>query len=87
MHELGRDLDVLVNNAANFYGGFFEQPTPEQIDRQMEANPIGPMNVTRGDVAECGVELRAVEQPAPTSVGGIRPSATHLRNVPGGCPV
>jgi len=40
-------VDVLVNNAANFYGGFFKQLTPEQIDRQMETNLFGPMNVTR----------------------------------------
>src|SRR5215203_2933740 len=40
-------VDVLVNNAANFYGGFFKQLTPEQIDRQMETNLFDPMNVTR----------------------------------------
>jgi NAD(P)-dependent dehydrogenase (short-subunit alcohol dehydrogenase family) len=26
-------LDVLVNNAASFYAGFFEELTPEQFDR------------------------------------------------------
>src|SRR5512142_3354370 len=25
-------IDVLVNNAANFYGGYFEELTPQQID-------------------------------------------------------
>lgn len=40
-------IDVLVNNAANFYGGFFEELTPEQIERQLATNLIGPMNVTR----------------------------------------
>ncbi len=40
-------IDVLVNNAASFYAGFFEELTPEQIDRQLAASLIGPMNVTR----------------------------------------
>src|SRR6266704_3134292 len=26
-------IDVLVNNAANFYAGYFEELTPEQIER------------------------------------------------------
>ncbi len=40
-------IDVLVNNAANFYAGYFEELTPEQMDRQLAASLIGPMNVTR----------------------------------------
>ena len=40
-------IDVLVNNAASFYAGYFEELTPEQIDRQLAASLIGPMNVTR----------------------------------------
>ena len=40
-------LDVLVNNAANFYAGFFEELTPEQIGRQLSTSLVGPMNVTR----------------------------------------
>lgn len=40
-------IDVLVNNAASFYAGFFEELTPEQIDRQLGVSLIGPMNVTR----------------------------------------
>src|SRR2546426_5721571 len=28
-------IDVLVNNAANFYAGYFEELTPEQIERQL----------------------------------------------------
>jgi NAD(P)-dependent dehydrogenase (short-subunit alcohol dehydrogenase family) len=40
-------LDVLVNNAASFYAGFFEELTPEQFDRQLAASLVGPMNVTR----------------------------------------
>jgi NAD(P)-dependent dehydrogenase (short-subunit alcohol dehydrogenase family) len=40
-------VDVLVNNAANFYAGYFEELTPEQMDRQLTTSLIGPMNVTR----------------------------------------
>jgi NAD(P)-dependent dehydrogenase (short-subunit alcohol dehydrogenase family) len=40
-------FDVLVNNAANFYAGFFEELTPEQMEQQLQTTLIGPMNVTR----------------------------------------
>ncbi|WP_454191125.1 SDR family NAD(P)-dependent oxidoreductase [Paenibacillus sp. Marseille-Q7038] len=40
-------IDVLVNNAAHFCGGFFEELTPEQIERQLQVALIGSMNVTR----------------------------------------
>jgi NAD(P)-dependent dehydrogenase (short-subunit alcohol dehydrogenase family) len=37
----------LVNNAASFYAGYFEELTPEQMERQLTTSLIGPMNVTR----------------------------------------
>jgi NAD(P)-dependent dehydrogenase (short-subunit alcohol dehydrogenase family) len=40
-------IDVLVNNAANFYAGYFEELTPEQMERQLTTSLVGPMNVTR----------------------------------------
>jgi NAD(P)-dependent dehydrogenase (short-subunit alcohol dehydrogenase family) len=40
-------IDVLVNNAAIFEAGFFEELTPEQIDRTLAANLLGQMHVTR----------------------------------------
>jgi NAD(P)-dependent dehydrogenase (short-subunit alcohol dehydrogenase family) len=40
-------IDVLVNNAASFYAGYFEELTPEEIEHQLRASLIGPMNVTR----------------------------------------
>jgi NAD(P)-dependent dehydrogenase (short-subunit alcohol dehydrogenase family) len=40
-------LPSLVNNAASFYAGYFEELTPEQFDRQLATSLIGPMNVTR----------------------------------------
>ncbi len=40
-------IDVLVNNAGNFYAGFFEEISPEQFRQQMETNFFGPLNLTR----------------------------------------
>jgi len=40
-------IDVLVNNAGNFNAGFFEELTPEQMERQLATTLVGPMNVTR----------------------------------------
>ncbi|MBS4201347.1 SDR family NAD(P)-dependent oxidoreductase [Bacillus sp. FJAT-49732] len=40
-------IDILVNNAANFYGGYFEELTLDQIESQLRTALIGPMNVTR----------------------------------------
>ena len=40
-------IDVLVNNAGNFYAGFFEELTSEQVRHQIETLLFGPMNVAR----------------------------------------
>jgi NAD(P)-dependent dehydrogenase (short-subunit alcohol dehydrogenase family) len=40
-------IDVLVNNAGNFYAGYFEEVSPAQMRAQIETNLFGPMNVTR----------------------------------------
>lgn len=40
-------IDVLVNNAGNFFAGFFEELSDAQIRRQFETLLFGPMNVTR----------------------------------------
>jgi NAD(P)-dependent dehydrogenase (short-subunit alcohol dehydrogenase family) len=42
-----RRIDVLVNNAASFYAGYFEELTHEQIQRQLATSLFGPMIVTR----------------------------------------
>jgi NAD(P)-dependent dehydrogenase (short-subunit alcohol dehydrogenase family) len=40
-------IDVLVNNAGNFYAGFFEELSPDQMERQLTTSLVGPMNVAR----------------------------------------
>ena len=40
-------IDVLVNNAGNFYAGFFEEITPDDFRAQVETNLFGTVNVTR----------------------------------------
>jgi NAD(P)-dependent dehydrogenase (short-subunit alcohol dehydrogenase family) len=40
-------IDVLVNNAANFIAGFFEELTQDEIEQQLQTSLYGPMIVTR----------------------------------------
>jgi NAD(P)-dependent dehydrogenase (short-subunit alcohol dehydrogenase family) len=40
-------IDVLVNNAGNFFAGYFEDLSPVQMEKQISTNLFGPMNVTR----------------------------------------
>ena len=44
--RLGR-IDVLINNAASFFAGYFEELTPEQMNVQLQTSLVGPMNATR----------------------------------------
>jgi NAD(P)-dependent dehydrogenase (short-subunit alcohol dehydrogenase family) len=46
LKRFGR-IDVLVNNAATFEAGFFEEMTAAQFERQLAANLFGQLNVTR----------------------------------------
>ena len=40
-------IDVVVNNAANFYAGFFEEIAPDDFRAQVETTLFGPINLTR----------------------------------------
>jgi NAD(P)-dependent dehydrogenase (short-subunit alcohol dehydrogenase family) len=46
IERFGR-IDVLVNNAGNFYAGFFEEISSGDFRAQVETNFFGPVNVTR----------------------------------------
>ncbi len=55
--RIGR-IDVLVNNAGNFFAGFFEEISPEDFRGQVETNLFGPLNVTRAVLPSCGANVR-----------------------------
>ena len=40
-------IDTLINNAGNFYAGYFEEISDAQFRAQLETNFFGPLNVTR----------------------------------------
>jgi NAD(P)-dependent dehydrogenase (short-subunit alcohol dehydrogenase family) len=44
-------IDVLINNAADFQAGFFEEMSPDQFRAQIEVNLFGTLNVTRAVLA------------------------------------
>ncbi|MER8527806.1 MULTISPECIES: SDR family NAD(P)-dependent oxidoreductase [unclassified Mesorhizobium] len=46
LERFGR-IDVLVNNAASFYAGYFEELSPKQMQLQLSTSLDGPMIVTR----------------------------------------
>ena len=63
-------IDVLVNNAGNFYAGYFETISPEQFRAQMETNFFGPLNVTRA-VLPIMRQQRSGHVITITSTGGL----------------
>src|SRR6476661_8955334 len=63
-------IDVLVNNAGNFYAGFFEEISPENFRAQIETNLFGPVNVTRATLPALRAQRRGLIVTI-SSTGGI----------------
>jgi NAD(P)-dependent dehydrogenase (short-subunit alcohol dehydrogenase family) len=64
-------IDVLVNNAGNFYAGYFETVSPEQVRAQMDTNFFGALHVTRAVLpvlrAQRSGQTISVISPSPAS--------------------
>jgi NAD(P)-dependent dehydrogenase (short-subunit alcohol dehydrogenase family) len=67
--KFGR-IDVLVNNAGNFYAGFFEEISPDDFRAQIETNLFGPVNVTRAVLPQMRAQRRGLIVTI-SSTGGI----------------
>jgi NAD(P)-dependent dehydrogenase (short-subunit alcohol dehydrogenase family) len=63
-------IDVLVNNAGNFYAGFFEELPPADFRAQIETNLFGPVNVTRAVLPVMRAQRRGLIVTI-SSTGGI----------------
>src|SRR3954466_8623369 len=63
-------IDVLVNNAGNFYAGFFEEVSPDDFRAQIETNLFGPVNVARAVLPVMRAQRRGVIVTI-SSTGGI----------------
>ena len=81
-----RRVDVLVNNAGNFYAGFFEEVSPQDFRAQVETTLFGPLNVTRAVLPVMRAQ-RAGLVVAISSTAGIvghpRPCGHQQRGQPG----
>jgi NAD(P)-dependent dehydrogenase (short-subunit alcohol dehydrogenase family) len=69
VERFGR-IGVLVNNAGNFYAGFFEELSPEDFRAQIETNLFGPVNVTRAVLPVMRAQRRGLIVTI-SSTGGI----------------
>src|SRR5579862_9318337 len=69
VNRFGR-IDVLVNNAGNFYAGFFEELSPEDFRAQIETSLFGPVNVTRAVLPVMRAQRRGLIVTI-SSTGGI----------------
>jgi NAD(P)-dependent dehydrogenase (short-subunit alcohol dehydrogenase family) len=67
-------IDVLVNNAGNFYAGFFEELPPDDFRAQVETNLFGPINVTRAVLPVMRAQRRGLVVTI-SSIAGISGSA------------
>jgi NAD(P)-dependent dehydrogenase (short-subunit alcohol dehydrogenase family) len=63
-------LDVLVNNAGNFFAGFFEELSPAQVEAQVRTILFGTMTVTRAALPTMRAQ-RSGQVVAISSVAGL----------------
>ena len=70
VERFGR-VDVLVNNAGNFYAGFFEEISADDFRAQVETNLFGPLNVTRAVLPVMRAERSGVVVTMSSSAGLI----------------
>jgi len=64
-------IDVLINNAGNFYAGFFEEIAPDDFRAQIETVFFGPLNVTRAALPVMRAQRSGLVV-AISSTGGIQ---------------
>ena len=69
VERFGR-IDVLVNNAGNFFAGFFEELSPEQVEAQVRTILFGTMTVTRAALPTMRAQ-RSGQVVAISSVAGL----------------
>ncbi len=81
VERFGR-IDVLVNNAGNFYAGFFEEITAEDFRAQIETNLFGPSNVTRAVLPVMRAQRSGLVVTISSTAGIAGPGVLHrLRRV------
>ena len=76
VERFGR-IDVLVNNAGNFYAGFFEEISPEDFRAQIETNLFGPMNVTRAVLPVMRAQRSGLVVTISSTAGIVGPGVLH----------
>src|SRR6266511_485053 len=64
-------IDVLVNNAGNFYAGFFEEISPQDFRSQIETTMFGPVNTISSTAGIVGQEFCTAYAAAKFGVEGF----------------